>query len=595
MAEPVRLIIWDLDNTFWAGTLTEGGIAYNQANHDLIIALARRGIMSTICSKNDHDAVKAILVERGIWDYFVFPSINWNPKGARIRALIEDIQLRPESVMLLDDNALNLNEAKHFVPGIQIAPETFIPEIAKSPLFKGKDDESLSRLAQYKLLEKRKADESVASDNVDFLRSCDIRVEIELDVETHLDRAIELINRTNQLNFTKKRLPENAEKARRKLRKLLPRIGTQAGLVRVTDRYGDYGYCGFYLARTKRGKTQLSQFCFSCRILNMGVENWLYDKLGRPEIEVQGDVLTDLSKPVVVDWINVGAVAGADAQAARRFAAPVVIRGACTVSPLVHYFQMDASDVAGEFNDVRDSVMVRRDHTLMLRYAIEGVSARETAVFRELGFVESDFETRFTDTSSEPALRILSNWVDSQDMLWRHRETGLLVPYKLKRKKSRRGWSDEDEEDNSADSGGISETAAAAEAYLHRHFDFAGELSRADAAQNFDVILGALPAGSPLFVISAPETPIKRNDARAAEWSVELNWRTADAAARHPDKLVIPIAIADLAKENERHTASHFHRHVYHRLYETIRDRFREVLEQPAPPRPRQKRAMVST
>ena len=27
--ESVRLVIWDLDDTFWQGTLTEGGVAYS--------------------------------------------------------------------------------------------------------------------------------------------------------------------------------------------------------------------------------------------------------------------------------------------------------------------------------------------------------------------------------------------------------------------------------------------------------------------------------------------------------------------------------------------------------------------------------------
>jgi predicted enzyme involved in methoxymalonyl-ACP biosynthesis len=68
MSEAVRLVVWDLDETFWQGTLTEGGIAYNDETHNIVMELARRGIMSTICSKNDFESVKKILVEKGIWD-----------------------------------------------------------------------------------------------------------------------------------------------------------------------------------------------------------------------------------------------------------------------------------------------------------------------------------------------------------------------------------------------------------------------------------------------------------------------------------------------------------------------------------------------
>ena len=42
--ESVRLVIWDLDDTFWQGTLTEGGVAYSQQCHDIVVSLARRGI-----------------------------------------------------------------------------------------------------------------------------------------------------------------------------------------------------------------------------------------------------------------------------------------------------------------------------------------------------------------------------------------------------------------------------------------------------------------------------------------------------------------------------------------------------------------------
>jgi predicted enzyme involved in methoxymalonyl-ACP biosynthesis len=97
-AEPIRLVIWDLDDTFWHGTLAEGGMAYRQDLHDAVITLARRGIISSICSKNDAARVQAELQARLIWDYFVLASIDWTAKGPRLAALIEAVQLRPETV-----------------------------------------------------------------------------------------------------------------------------------------------------------------------------------------------------------------------------------------------------------------------------------------------------------------------------------------------------------------------------------------------------------------------------------------------------------------------------------------------------------------
>ena len=40
--EAVRLVIWDLDETFWRGTLTEGGITFLPEHKEIVIELARR-------------------------------------------------------------------------------------------------------------------------------------------------------------------------------------------------------------------------------------------------------------------------------------------------------------------------------------------------------------------------------------------------------------------------------------------------------------------------------------------------------------------------------------------------------------------------
>src|SRR5262249_47959586 len=74
--EPGRLVIWDLDETFWEGTLSEGGITFCPEHRYIVIALAERGIISTICSKNDLEAVRDLLNEHEVWDYFVFPSVK---------------------------------------------------------------------------------------------------------------------------------------------------------------------------------------------------------------------------------------------------------------------------------------------------------------------------------------------------------------------------------------------------------------------------------------------------------------------------------------------------------------------------------------
>jgi FkbH-like protein len=311
--EPVRLVIWDLDDTFWEGTVTEGGIKrYVQDHHDMVIELARRGIMSSICSKNDDATIKSLLKQAGILDYFIFPSVSWEPKGGRIAAIVEAVQLRPATVMFIDDNPGNRAEAVALLPDLQVEDEKFLPKLLADWRFKGKADASLERLAQYKLLEQKKQDEqSRPGGNEEFLRSCDIRVYIEYDVDPNIDRAIELINRTNQLNYTKRRLPEDIERARVAFREELRFFARQAGLIHVRDKYGDYGIVGIFVTENLRdnpvpglANRTLRHYCFSCRTLGMQIERWVYDYLGRPELRVVGEVLTDLRAERCVDWVR---------------------------------------------------------------------------------------------------------------------------------------------------------------------------------------------------------------------------------------------------------------------------------------------------
>ena len=428
--ERVRLVIWDLDETFWKGTLTEGGVSRNEKAAEAVVALARRGILSAICSKNDPAPVERILTEWNLWDYFVFPSINWQSKGPRIKALVEAVQLRPETILFVDDNPMNLKEALHFVPGLQVADEAIIDRMLEDPVFTGKDDAELTRLGQYKLLETRHHDQVAAGDSVyDFLRASGITVEIEHDVESHIDRAIELVNRTNQLNFIKARLPEDPEQARAALRQHLSNFFVQAGLVRVRDKYGDYGFVGFFVQHRGAAFQDLAYYCFSCRTLGMYVELWLYRRLGRPRITVSGEVLTDLhDETIPCDWITLYDPQTADASAAPLDIGTMFIGGGCDLEAVAHYVTIHAGTLHLRLNTSRAGIEIRRDHSQMLRYALEGVSSAQRAAMLALGYSEADLERPGSDLLAS-RVWVLSFWADAHYQLYRHRDTGALVPF----------------------------------------------------------------------------------------------------------------------------------------------------------------------
>ena len=57
----IKLVIWDLDETFWKGILSEGEVEPIEANIGLVRRLTDIGIVNSICSKNDIDKAEAAL------------------------------------------------------------------------------------------------------------------------------------------------------------------------------------------------------------------------------------------------------------------------------------------------------------------------------------------------------------------------------------------------------------------------------------------------------------------------------------------------------------------------------------------------------
>lgn len=307
IASEVKLVVWDLDDTFWHGTLSEEAITPIAANAELVRLLASRGIVSSICSKNERSAVEIRLKELDIWDYFVLPSVSFTAKGRAIAELVEALQLRAENVVFIDDNPAVRAEAAFGCPGLQcLASPEELQTALDGPYLQGKPDPELTRLAQYHALADRfDRRQTHAAGNEDFLRQSGIRIEIDYAVENHLDRVIELINRSNQLNFTKRRLPDEAACAR--FVEELSLFGFKAGLVRASDKYGDYGIVGFFMTLATLREYRLEHFVFSCRIMNMGIEQYVYEYLNKPAIEIAAPVANGLTVYPRINWIGFGA------------------------------------------------------------------------------------------------------------------------------------------------------------------------------------------------------------------------------------------------------------------------------------------------
>ena len=381
--EKIKLVIWDLDETFWRGTLSEGSVQIPEKHRELLIRLTDIGIVNSVCSKNDYETTMAFLKDCDVAEYFVFSSIDWSPKGQRVQRLIADMQLRPTNVLFLDDNPSNLGEVQHSCPEIMTGGPELIPALIADAAKAVTKDPGHKRLQQYRVLEeKRQAQESFSS-NEEFLYQSNIRVEISNDCIPNRDRIHDLILRSNQLNFTKIR--STAEE----LLELLNNPAICCGQVSVQDNFGDYGIVGFYALQDHR----LIHFVFSCRTLGMGIEQYVYNSLGRPELTASGEVISDLSSDILPGWINQNRV-GSDAQKMQIHnlsAHTVLVKGPCDLFQVYPYIaNTELFDTEFTHTTDRGVTVESTGHTTHIVEALRLTAEQRQRVLDEVPFAHED-------------------------------------------------------------------------------------------------------------------------------------------------------------------------------------------------------------
>lgn len=383
--EDIKLIIWDLDDTFWAGTLSEEGIQWNEAHAQLVISLAKIGIISSICSNNYPQPVLDLLKNHNMEQYFVFSQISWDRKSLLISELIERIQLQSQNILFIDNEIKNLAEVAYSCQGIQVAKPDIIDEIIQFIQNKPDSDPELKRLQHYQVLEKksvqRQASLQEGVSEYAFLKSCEIEITHITNLTLHSDRIHELINRTNQLNFTKKRLEYQ------EVLQLISDSSIHKGCFHVKDKFGDYGLVGFY-SYSQSEEEQLEHFLFSCRIINSGIVEWVFHFLQKPDIACDSSQTLYLimsHKPTWITEKSKGEVA------VKNYSSNLkpIVRGGCLLDTLLPFLETFlnckvASDI-GQWSS----------HSCSLAMALDS-SPAQLLKLRQLGenLGESNFPSR---------------------------------------------------------------------------------------------------------------------------------------------------------------------------------------------------------
>lgn len=508
----IKLIIWDLDETFWNGTFSEGEVDCPDTHKELLRLTTETGIVNSICSKNDEALTKAKLSELGVLDYFVFSSINWEPKGGRIKHIIEEMQLRAPNVLFLDDNHLNIAEAEFFSPEIMTAGPEAIGDLLRCAQAQYDSGKRKNRIPQYRILEQKQTAREDFGSNEEFLSSSQIHVEINEDCADQAERICELNKRANQLNFTKKRveLPE--------IQRVLNNPEYRCGTVAVSDRFGDYGVTGFYCVDLRANR--LEHFCFSCRTMGMGVEQYIYRMLGRPQLNIVGEISGDPNVPEDPFWINQGAAAAP--KAAFSLEKKILFKGPCDLWSVCNFF--DDGAIIAEFTyDMakNGAIDYGLNHTVTMLNAALLPQAEKEQLERELPFIgERTYRTQLYSGTCQVVL--LSVLMDAMLACYRNKTTGQVI-----------AWGDwcldiTDPANWDALAAGTVETYGMRfdRDFLQRfsaQWTYEGQLPIEDTVQNFRQIRSLLPKETIMVLILGSEIAYEKNNLPAYDGREKYN------------------------------------------------------------------------
>ncbi|WP_066382131.1 non-ribosomal peptide synthetase [Anabaena sp. CA = ATCC 33047] len=290
-SSPYKVIALDCDNTLWSGVCGEDGVAGVKIEppfrnlQQFILEQQATGKLICLCSKNQEEDVFAVFEQHPDMvlqrHHLVNWRINWQSKSENLKHLANELQLSLDSFIFIDDNPVECAEVRANCPEIltlQLPQQSDrIPQFlqhtwAFDQLQTTQEDQQRTNLYQQNIQRQRLQQDSLSF--ADFLAQLNLEIEISPMQNEQLTRVAQLTQRTNQFNLTTIRRSET------EIQQLLTSGSLDCRVVKVKDRFGDYGLVGLMLFATAETSLVVDTFLLSCRVLGRGVEHQMLAYLG---------------------------------------------------------------------------------------------------------------------------------------------------------------------------------------------------------------------------------------------------------------------------------------------------------------------------
>jgi FkbH-like protein len=235
--------------------------------------LAESGTLVGVASKNDVALVHEAFARRDIVvdPQRLFPiEAHWHPKLESIERILKIWNIGAESVVFVDDNRLELEQAQRAFPGMECLEfrkeASFLVELRDRFAKREIRDEDILRVASLRSGQAvRQSAESASLDTL--LASAGARVTFRWGKEPLDRRALELINKTNQFNLNGARFTEADWRA------YLSDPTTHLAVVEYEDRFGRLGKVAALAGQEREGGFEVGVWVMSCRAFSRRIEH----------------------------------------------------------------------------------------------------------------------------------------------------------------------------------------------------------------------------------------------------------------------------------------------------------------------------------
>lgn len=275
--DAVKLVAVDLDDTLWRGVAADGTIGamegWPMGLMETLLYLKKRGILLAIVSKNDERFIREkwndIVQGHIAFSDFAIHRINFRSKAENLAEILREVNLLPKNAVMIDDNPVERASVKAGLPGVRVlgshpyylkrillwAPETQQPVITSES---SRKTEMVQAQLERESVRRKMSHE-------EFLKSLHLHVGVSILYDTsdvHMNRALELLNKTNQFNTKGERY--TLEQCQRYFS-----TGSRLYVLRAEDRFTQYGLIGVAWVFRNR----VDHMVLSCRALGLNIED----------------------------------------------------------------------------------------------------------------------------------------------------------------------------------------------------------------------------------------------------------------------------------------------------------------------------------